>query len=72
VPLAELARAPFPKLVISGAHSHAFEAVCDLLAARIGARRETVAGRGHTIPSVGEAYNALVDRFLTSAESTEA
>jgi pimeloyl-ACP methyl ester carboxylesterase len=69
---AELARAPFPKLVISGSHSHAFEAVCDVLAARIGAERGTVAGRAHTIPSVGERYNALIDRFLTRAEATAA
>ena len=32
IPLDELAAAPFPKLVISGGHSAAFEAVCDALA----------------------------------------
>ena len=64
VPFAALARAPFPKLVVSGGHSHAFEAVCDVIAGRIGAERATVPGRGHTIPGTGAPYNALVERFL--------
>jgi pimeloyl-ACP methyl ester carboxylesterase len=63
-PLAELAAAPFSKLVISGGHSPVFEAVCDVLAERIEARRETIAGRGHTIPATGEAYNACLSSFL--------
>ncbi|MGZ4345190.1 MAG: alpha/beta fold hydrolase [Solirubrobacteraceae bacterium] len=68
IPLADLANAPFPKLVISGGHSAAFEAVCDMLAARIGAEREIITGRGHTIPSIGDAYNSRVERFLGRAE----
>ena len=35
IPLDELAAAPFPKLVISGGHSAAFDAVCDVLEARL-------------------------------------
>ena len=68
--LAELARAPFPKLVISGGHSPAFEAVCDVLADRTGAERAVLAGRGHTIPALGEPYNELVGNFLDRAEAT--
>jgi hypothetical protein len=64
-PLAELAAAPFRKLVISGGHSQVFDAVCDSLAAGIGAAREVVAGCGHSIPACGEGYNELLDRFLT-------
>jgi pimeloyl-ACP methyl ester carboxylesterase len=64
IPVATLADAPFPKLVISGAHSPAFEAVCDVLAQRIGAERATVAGRGHTIPATGAPYNELLAAFL--------
>ena len=63
-----LARAPFPKLVISGNHSTAFETVCDVLASRIGAERAVISGRGHTIPSIGAPYNELVERFLLCAE----
>jgi pimeloyl-ACP methyl ester carboxylesterase len=64
-PLAALRAAPFAKLVISGGHSPVFEAVCDALAQRLGARRETIAGRGHTIPATGAPYNALLEAFLT-------
>ena len=67
VPLDVLAAAPFPTLVISGGHSSVFESVCDTLAARIGAARTIVPGRGHTIPSVGEAYNMRVRAFIRGA-----
>ncbi|MBS1871279.1 MAG: alpha/beta fold hydrolase [Actinobacteria bacterium] len=63
-PLAELAAASFPKLVISGRHSPVFEAVCDVVAERIGAERATASGGGHSIPLVGEPYNALLEDFL--------
>lgn len=67
-PLDELAAAPFPKLVVSGAHSPVFEAVCDALARRIGAERAQVPGRGHSVSATGEPYNALLDGFLRRAE----
>jgi pimeloyl-ACP methyl ester carboxylesterase len=67
VPFETLARAPFPKLVISGGHSPAFEALCDVLAERIGAQREIVTGRGHTIPAAGDDYNRLVSDFMRRA-----
>jgi pimeloyl-ACP methyl ester carboxylesterase len=68
IPLELLAAGSFPKLVISGGHSTAFDAVCDELADAINAERAVVSGRGHTIPSVGGAYNACVDGFLERAE----
>lgn len=63
-PLEALREAVFPKLVISGGHSPVFEAVCDAVARRIGARREVIAGRGHTIPATGEPYNACLAAFM--------
>jgi pimeloyl-ACP methyl ester carboxylesterase len=69
VPVEELAAAAFPKLAISGGHSDVFEAVCDALAERIGAQREVVAGRGHTIPATGRTYNSCLHRFLSASES---
>jgi pimeloyl-ACP methyl ester carboxylesterase len=68
-PLDELAAARFPKLVVSGGHSAAFEAVCDAIARRIGARRAVIAGRAHTIPSTGAAYNRCLHDFLTSCQA---
>lgn len=72
-PPLELLRAQdFPKLVISGGHSPVFEAVCDALAARLGAERTVIPGRGHTIPATGEAYNERLRSFLRSAEPPRA
>ena len=67
-PLDELRASPFPKLVISGGHSPVFEAVCDAVAERLGARREVIGGRGHTIPATGQPYNTCLHEFLTECE----
>jgi len=67
LPLAALADAPFPKLVISGDHSPAFEAVCDALATRLGAERAHVTGAKHTTPHAGAAFNTRLETFLRSA-----
>jgi pimeloyl-ACP methyl ester carboxylesterase len=67
LPLEALAAAPFPKLVISGGHSEAFDAVCDAIAAAIGAERAVVAGRAHTIPGTGRPYNGCLEEFLLRA-----
>ncbi len=66
-----LREAPFPKLVLSGAHSDVFEAVCDAVAERIGAERARIPGRGHTIPAA-EGYNEQLDRFMARAEQASA
>ena len=60
LPLAELASAGFPKLVISGGHSRAFDAICDDLAERIGASRVVVPGAGHEIQFTGPPLNELL------------
>lgn len=67
-PLEQLRAAAFAKLVISGAHSEVFEAVCDTLAHEIGAERAVVAGRNHTIPATGEPYNSRLHNFLLDCE----
>ena len=70
LPLAELAAAPFPKLVVSGGHSVAFEAICDDLAERIGASRAVIEGAGHEIQFTGPPLNeALVTLWRRVAES---
>jgi pimeloyl-ACP methyl ester carboxylesterase len=61
LPLAELAAARFPKLVVSGGHSAGFEAICDDLAEQIGASRAVIEGAGHEIQFTGPPLNeALV------------
>lgn len=63
IPLDELAAAAFPKLVISGAHHPAFDAVCDVLEERLPARRQVLPGAGHGIPRAPGYLEALA-RFL--------
>jgi pimeloyl-ACP methyl ester carboxylesterase len=50
IPLEELAATAFPKLVVSGAHNRAFDAVCDVLEERLGAERAVLPGAGHSLP----------------------
>jgi pimeloyl-ACP methyl ester carboxylesterase len=67
IPLDELAAAPFPKLVVSGAHSPAFEAVCDVLEERLGAARAVLPGAGHSVQRLGEPFNELLTEFVGRA-----
>jgi pimeloyl-ACP methyl ester carboxylesterase len=60
LPLAELAAATFPKLVVSGGHSAGFDAICDDLAQRIGAARAVAAGAGHEVQFTGGPLNELL------------
>jgi pimeloyl-ACP methyl ester carboxylesterase len=69
LPTGQLAAAPFPKLVISGNHSPAFEAVCDALAAALHARRAHVTGAGHATPETGDAFNQTLEAFIRTASS---
>jgi pimeloyl-ACP methyl ester carboxylesterase len=67
IPFAELAAARFPKLVVSGAHSEAFDAVCDVLEQRLGAERAVLPGARHSIPRA-PGFNARLEDFLRRAE----
>lgn len=64
IPLDELAAAPFRKLVVSGAHSAAFDAVCDVLEERLGAERAVLPGAGHSVQRLGEPFNAVLADFV--------
>ena len=66
LPLAELAAATFPKLVVSGGHNDGFDAICDDLAARIDAARATVTGAGHEIQFTGEPINEVMSALWRS------
>jgi pimeloyl-ACP methyl ester carboxylesterase len=68
IPLDELRRAPFPKLVVSGGHSPVFEKVCDVLAEAMDAERATVTGAGHSVPRTGAPFNERVTAFIERAE----
>lgn len=66
IPLAELSAAPYPKLVVSGAHDAAFDAVCDELERRLGAERAVLPGAGHSIPRA-PGFNERLETFLDHA-----
>jgi pimeloyl-ACP methyl ester carboxylesterase len=68
IPFDELDAAPFPKLAVSGAHDECFEAVCDVLAKRIGAERVVVTGQGHGVQRTGAPFNERLEAFLSAAE----
>jgi hypothetical protein len=67
LPVDQLAAASFPKLVISGDHSPAFEAVCDFLAGRLGAQRAHLTGAGHATPETGDAFNETLESFICAS-----
>jgi pimeloyl-ACP methyl ester carboxylesterase len=71
IPFEELAAAPFPKLVVSGGHNGAFDAVCDVLEERLGAQRAVLPGAGHSVPRLGEPFNALVEAFVRRSDAGE-
>jgi pimeloyl-ACP methyl ester carboxylesterase len=68
IPFDELAGTPFPKLVVSGGHSAAFDAVCDVLEERLGAERAVLPGAGHSVQRLGEPFNELLTSFVDRAE----
>ncbi len=69
IPLDELRRAAFPKLVVSGAHSLIFDKVCDALEMGLGAERAVISGAGHSVQRTGTPFNERLEAFLRAAET---
>ena len=67
IDLEALAATDFPKLVVSGGHNAAFDAVCDVLEKRLGAQRAVLPGAGHSIPRA-PGFNEQLTHFVESAE----
>ena len=64
IPLARLRALPFPKLVVSGGHNPALDAVADVLERELRAERAVVPGAGHNVqraPGYNEALAAFVE-----------
>jgi pimeloyl-ACP methyl ester carboxylesterase len=66
IPLAELREAHFRKLVVSGAHSAHFDAVCDVLERELPAERLVLAGAGHAVQRLGAPFNDALARFVAA------
>jgi pimeloyl-ACP methyl ester carboxylesterase len=54
---------------VSGAHDGAFEAVCDVLEARLQAERAVIPGAGHGVQRTGAPFNERLEAFLRAAQS---
>ena len=67
IPVGALREQPFPKLVVSGAHHPAFDAICDALERDLGAEHAVLPGAGHTVQRAPGFNEALVD-FVERAE----
>jgi len=67
IPVAVLRTQPFPKLVVSGAHHAAFDAICDALERELDAERVVLPGAGHAVQRAPGFNDALAD-FLERAE----
>ena len=70
IPLEALRAAPFPKLVVSGAHDPAFDAICDVLERELEAERVGLPGYGHS-PQRHPDFNAHLADFVQRAVATE-
>jgi pimeloyl-ACP methyl ester carboxylesterase len=68
IPVGELRALPFPKLIVSGGHHAAFDAICDALERDLGAERVVCAGAGHGAQRAPGFNDALAD-FLVRAEA---
>ena len=66
IPLDALAAAPYPKLVVSGAHHPAFDAICDALERGLRAERLVLPGHGHSVQRHPD-FNAALADFVERA-----
>jgi len=71
IPLDELAAAPFPTLVVSGAHHAAFDAICDALESGLGSERLVLPGYGHA-PQLHPGFNDALASFVERAAGARA
>lgn len=66
IPLDGLAATSFPKLVVSGMHHPAFEAICDVLERELSAERVVLPGYGH-VAQLHPEFNATLAGFVERA-----
>jgi pimeloyl-ACP methyl ester carboxylesterase len=71
IPIDVLASTPFPKLVVSGAHHPAFDAICDVLERELRAQRIVLPGYGHAAQR-HPTFNAVLADFVARASTSEA
>ncbi len=72
IPLEELRRAAFPKLVVSGGHNVAFDKVCDVIQEEIEAQRVVIRGSQHSAQRTGGPFNVRLEAFMRAADRAAA
>lgn len=65
IPIAALKRTAFPKLIVSGGHHPAHEAVCDRLHQDLKSDRAVIRGAGHLVQKTGAPFNDRLESFLS-------
>ncbi|MBN8943481.1 MAG: alpha/beta hydrolase [Rhizobiales bacterium] len=67
VPIGAVADASFPKLVVTGGWSEAFDGICERLAGLLDVACHRLPGAGHAVQKVGAPFNDLLRRHIASA-----
>ena len=67
VPVGVIADAAFPKLVVTGGWSKAFDAISQRLADLFETKLHVLTGAGHAVQKVGAPFNALLARHVEAA-----
>jgi pimeloyl-ACP methyl ester carboxylesterase len=68
IPVDELRSLPFPKLIVSGAHHAAFDAICDALERDLRAERAVLTGAGHSVQRA-PGFNEALEDFLRRSDA---
>jgi pimeloyl-ACP methyl ester carboxylesterase len=68
VPIGAIADAAFPKLVVTGGWSGAFDGIARRLADLLGTELHTLVGAGHAVQRVGAPFNTLLAQLITSTQ----
>lgn len=68
VPTGAIAAATFPKLVIAGGWSTAFDSIAERLAGLFGVELKVLTGATHAVQKLGPPFNELLASFLEEAE----
>jgi pimeloyl-ACP methyl ester carboxylesterase len=66
VPVGAVADAPYPKLVVTGGWSEAFDGISRRLADLLNVECHRLPGAGHAVQKVGAPFNALLRRHVAS------
>ena len=64
LPLAPIAEARIPCLIVSGGHHEGYELICDVIADKTNAQRTVIQGADHLVPDTGEPFNTRLEAFL--------